>query len=175
MGDAGGQQREGVEAFGFEGFRSFRAGAGEVAHQHDVAEVGAGLALFVDRSEVEVEKPVFRIENLEIPAERATGFAQGVPIQAPHLRRQLLADRAVWIEAEELAGGAVDKPDDAVRVEDDDALAEGFEDFFEKALFADEAGDNLLDFARFNAVEAGDKFFEEAGFHGRVGKRAVVW
>jgi hypothetical protein len=32
-----------------------------------------------------------------------------------------------------------------------------------------------LDFARFNAVEAGDKFFEEAGFHGRVGKRAVVW
>jgi hypothetical protein len=32
-----------------------------------------------------------------------------------------------------------------------------------------------LHFTGFDAVETGDKFFEETGFHGRIGRRTEVW
>ncbi len=44
----------------------------------------------------------------------------------------------------------------------------GFEDVFEEAFFLDESGDDLLDFTWFDAVEAGDEFFKESGFHGGI-------
>ena len=42
MGDPGGEQGERVEALGFQRFLGLRAGAGEVAHQHHIAERLAG-------------------------------------------------------------------------------------------------------------------------------------
>ena len=36
------------------------------------------------------------------------------------------------------------------------AIKQGLEDLFEEALFADQPGDDLLDFSGFHLVEAGD-------------------
>lgn len=68
----------------------------------------------------------------------------------------------------------VEEEDFSFGIDDDEAFLEGFEDVFEEAFFLDESGDDLLDFAGFDAIEASDEFFEEAGFHaGSVGGRCV--
>jgi len=78
----------------------------------------------------------------------------------------LLANRARRIQPEKLAGGLVDEADDPLRIQNDDALTEGLKDFFQKALFANQAGDDLLHLSRFHAVKPRHEFFEKAGFHG---------
>ena len=67
VGDAGGEQGEGVEALGFQGFLGLGVAAGEVADQHHVAE---GLLVFlraVDGREVEIEFPVLGVKHLDVP------------------------------------------------------------------------------------------------------------
>jgi len=65
----------------------------------------------------------------------------------------------------------VDEADHAMRIEQDDAFLKRLKDVLEESFFADQAGDDLLDLAMFNAIQAGDEFFEEAGFHRKVGQR----
>ncbi len=67
----------------------------------------------------------------------------------------------------------VDEADHALRIQNDDAFLQRLEDFFEKALFVDQAGDDLLDLAVFDAIQAGDEFFEKSGFHGKFARWEV--
>ena len=106
MGHAGGEQGERVEALGLQRFLRLRAGAGEVAHQHHVAERFAGVLAVVDRREIEIQEAVLRIEHLQIAADRAAGFAEALPIQPADLGGKRLAGRLFRIQPEEAAGRA---------------------------------------------------------------------
>ena len=138
------------------------------------AERCAGVFLVIDRGQIEIEEAVFRIENLQVPADRAAGLAQNLPVQSPDLRGQPFARGFFRIEPEKPAGRMVDEFDHPLRIENDDSFLQGFEDFLEEAFFADQAGDDLLDLTVFDAVQAGDEFFEETGFHGNSDKCAVI-
>ena len=121
-----------------------------------------------DGGEVEVEVAVFGVEDFEVAGDGFAGAGDAFPIEAGNARHQQLADDFV-AEAEEFLGGGVDEGDAAFFIEDDDAFVEGFEDLLEEAFFPDEAGKELLGLGRIDAVEAGEEFFEEAGFHGDLG------
>ena len=65
--DPGGEQGEGVEFFGLEVFLGGAAGFGEVAHEHDGAEVaGAAFEVLDDGREVEVEEAVLGVVDFEV-------------------------------------------------------------------------------------------------------------
>ena len=165
VGDPGGEQRERVEALGFQRFLRLRAGAGEVADEHHVAERLVVVLRAINRREVEIQVAVLRIENLQVAADGAAGFAQNRPVQPADLGGNELAGRPLRIEPEKLACRVVEEADHAFRIEDDHALVERLEDFFQESLLADQAGDNLLDVAGDDAIQTGDQLFEKAGFH----------
>ena len=81
------------------------------------------------------------------------------PVEAADLGRNELAGRAFWIEPEKLAGGVVEESDDPLRVQDDDPLVQGLEDFLEKSLLANQAGDDLLDIAGNHTIQPCHQFF----------------
>lgn len=84
MGDAGGEEGEGVELFGFEGFLVGFAGFGEVADEHDGAEVAGLVVEFLDDGgEVEVEEAVFGVEDFEVAGEGGGLIAgEGFPVES---------------------------------------------------------------------------------------------
>ncbi len=95
------------------------------------------------------------------------GFREAFPIESPDLAGDPLTGCAFGIQSEKLAGGGVREIDPTVGIENDHPFTEGFENFRERSFFADQAGDELVHFARVHAVEAGDEFVEKAGFHGK--------
>ena len=165
MGDTGGEQGERVESLGFEIFLRLRAGAGEIADEHHVAERLVVVLRAIDRREVEIQVAVLRIENLQVAADRAARFAQDRPVEPADLGGNELAGRLLRIESEELARRVIEETDHAFRIQNDHALMQRLEDFFQESFLADQAGDDLLDVAGNHAIQPGDQLFQKAGFH----------
>ena len=97
VGDARGQQRERVVAFGLENFFGLGTGAGEIAKQHHISRRIERIEI-VNRREVEIQKSMFRIKNLEVAAHRATRSAKRRPIKPPHFCRKPLPHRGLGID-----------------------------------------------------------------------------
>ena len=166
--DAGGEEGEGVEFFGLEIFFGGAARFGEVAHEHDGAEMAGGaFDIFDDGGKIEVEEAVLGVEDFEVAGDGGGVVAsgEGVPVQSPHELGERLTGSGLGIETKEAGGGGVEEGDLAVGGENEDAFAEGFEDGLEEAFVAEEAIDEGLDLLGGQAVEAGKKFVDEGRLH----------
>ena len=166
MGDARGEQREGVVAFGLEDFLGLGAGAGEVAKQHHITG-GIERIEVVNRREVEIQKPMLRVKNLEVAAHRAARPAERRPIEPANFCRKSLADRGLGVDPEQATCRAIHKSDHPVDIEQDHPLLHRLEDIFQKAVLSRQPRDDLLHLAVLDAVQPGHEFLDEARFHGK--------
>jgi periplasmic divalent cation tolerance protein len=162
MGDTGGEHGEGVEALAFELLFGALAGLGDVTDEHDEAHGGVGV---VDGGDVEVEVAIFGVKDLEVTTDDGARLAEFIPIEITDALSELLADDLLFLEAEELAGGAVDVGDLASLIEHDDAFLKGVENFFEEAFFTQQLKHDALDLAGVEAIHAFDELVDEGGSH----------
>ena len=100
------------------------------------------LVLIRNGHEIEAEKTVFRIENLDFtPGGRrdSGGFVQELPPWKHFEEGGDFLSHILLRDAKHRLAGGVDKLDGEVAVNDDDAFADGIEDALQKALVIDEA------------------------------------
>lgn len=82
MGDASGEEGEGVEALGFDVFLGFRVAAGVVADEHDVAEGKFLVFRVVDGREVEIEHAVLGVEDFDVAGDGLLRAIRGNALDA---------------------------------------------------------------------------------------------
>ena len=151
VGDARGQEREGVVAFRLEDFFGLGAGAGEVAEQYHITCRIERIEV-VDWREVEIQKSVFRVKDLKVAAHGAARFAEHRPIKPPHFCGEPLADRGLGVDPQQAPCRAIHKSDHPFDIEQDHPLLHRLEDIFQKAVLTRQPRDDLLHLAVLDAV-----------------------
>ena len=161
MGHTCGKQSQSRDAFAFDLlFRQF-AGKRDVSNKHGETHV----FLLINGRHIEVEVAIFRIENFQVPTHGPTSFHQFIPIKASQTFSELLPDNFFLLQPEQNTGGSINISNIPLRIEENDAFLQGFEDLLKEAFFLNEPMKIPLDIRWFHAVHAFEDLVEEAGFH----------
>ena len=164
VGDASGEQGNGIKAFGFEDAGFVDAFSGDVAKDDDSALLGGIYG--GEGDDVEVDVAAFGVLNFDFAIDEFGPFAfvevhDEVPLDVFKVAANGVSFGFLAGESEHFFGGAVGVGDASLSVEDDEAFLNGMEDGFEEALFTGEAEEVGLKASCIEFVDAGDEFFKE--------------
>ena len=163
--DAGGEQRERLDAFAFDGLKRFLPRLGRVMQNQRHAGTAGGLA--IERRRVEPEKTRTRIMHSNSwrttrspPAWSALKF---FPNPIPAKCRRCAGPR-IRLQADEPRDRLIKINDAPLLVRDQHAVFDGIEERFEKAALAREPLDDGLEAFRVQPPDAAKHFVEKTGF-----------
>ena len=176
MGDAGGEEGQGLNALALDGFDGLLAGFGGVVE--DEGDAGAAGGFAIERRGIEPEEARAGIVDLElVPDEaRAAGLVEAANLLPVEFGDEVGDGLAfdIGLQAEKAGDGLVEIEDAARLIDDEHAVFDGVEEGFEEAAFAREALHDGLQAGLVQPPDAGEDLVEETGF-GSHAKGSGAW
>src|SRR5688572_26712969 len=113
MGHAGSEEGKRVEAFRLELLLGAFARLGDIANEHDETQ----RLDVIDARHVKIKVSVFRVKNLQVPADDGAWLEQFVPVQTAQPVSQPLANDLLLFQAKKHTRSAVDIGDPAFGIQ----------------------------------------------------------
>ena len=169
MGNARRQHRERGEFLDLDSLLRVAVGLRDVSQDHRAADCLGFLSIGLvaqQRHDVEIQKAVVRIKNLEVTADDfCFRPAERLPVDTSHDLCQRLADAGIGFNAEKTTRRAVEIENASLGVCDDDAFENRVENGFQKTLLAGDFDEVILHLAGLHQRKAVDEFVEKSAFH----------
>src|SRR6266566_6224075 len=117
------------------------------------------------RDNVKIDKPILRIEDFHVVADRAAAASQRFPIKTANAFIEPLAGCFACLQPKYSTCCIVEVSDPGFRIRHDDAFLDGIEHGFQETFLLRQAQKIILHVFRTDAAEALDEFFKKARFH----------
>src|SRR5687767_4901727 len=135
VGDAGGEQSQGGESLGLDGFLGGGARRSDIAEDDRITDglaraalaAAAGRLFEADGDDIKIKEAMLGIEDLHVARDDLIGFNQPMPLETANPLAQGRAFARFPFEPENFAGGVIEIIDAAIEIGDDDAFADGIE------------------------------------------------
>jgi len=174
VGDAGGQEGQGLQPFALDRLEGLLAGLGRVVQ--DECDAGAALRSGIERSRQDPQKARSREADFEfvpggVRAAAAIECGDLLPIEFGEEPRDRLSFGALGDQTEQAGDRLIAVGHPSLGIDDEHAVLDGVEERFEEVALPRQSLDHLLQVRRVEASEASEDLVEKTGFGGRHGRR----